>query len=204
LQAVFEAAIPVALERAEPAIGYRIAMEAGLEDEAARIAAHLQGENRMVAEAAIAAWFGDQAAFDELHRIAAANPLSNAYVATCRRIASRSNDADWPFGWTGDCTGTGPFEYPAVRVGPPVEGRATIPGPDATWHHQYVYRRLAPYDEVVPGIPHLRSVYTGWPVAVSASSDRGRERPVADGSRWALPPNDANRLDSLNQEKHHW
>jgi Flp pilus assembly protein TadD len=158
LQAVFEAALPVALDRAEPAIGYRIAMEAGRQDEAARIAASLPGQDRAVAEAAVAAWFGDQAAFDELHEIAEANPLHNTYVATCRRIATRSHDPGWPNGWTGDCSGTGPFEYPAVRVGTPIEGRATLPGPDATWHYQYVYRRLAPYDEFAPWVPHLRSV----------------------------------------------
>jgi hypothetical protein len=160
LAALFEAALPVALDQAEPAIGYRIAMEAGHQEEAARIAASLPGQDRAVADAAVAAWFGDEAAFDDLHKIAEANPLHNTYVATCRRIATRSHDPDWPHNWTGDCTGTGPFEYPAVRVGQPVEGRATLPGPDATWHFQYAYRRLVPYDEVVPDIPHLRSVFT--------------------------------------------
>jgi hypothetical protein len=114
-----------------------------------------------VAESAIGAWFGDHAAFDELHRIASANPLHNTYVATCRRVATRTMEPNWPFDWRGDCGGTGPFEYPAVRTGPPVEGRATLPGPNATWHFQYVHRRLVPYDEIVPGLPHLRGVTSG-------------------------------------------
>jgi tetratricopeptide (TPR) repeat protein len=159
LQAVFDAALPAAFERAEPAIGYRVAMEGGLREEALRIAAMLPEDDRVVAEAAVDAWFGDEAAFAELRRIAAANPLDNVHVATCRRVASRTNEADWPFSWNGDCIGAGPFEYQAVRVGPPAAGRATLPGPDATWHFQYAYRRLAPFDEVVPGVPHLRSVY---------------------------------------------
>jgi hypothetical protein len=107
----------------------------------------------------VGAWFGDEASFDELHRLAALNPLHNTHVATCRRVASRSNEPDWPHDWEGECSGTGPFEYPAVRVGPPVAGRATLPGPDATWHHQYVYRRPVPDDEFVPGVPHLRSIF---------------------------------------------
>ena len=158
---LFSAAFPVALERAEPAIGYRIAMEAGRADEASRIASSLPDGDQEVAEAAVGAWFGDAASFDELHKLATANPLHNTYVATCRRVGVHSQGPDWPYEWTGDCTGTGPFEYPAVRVGPPVEGRATLPGPDATWHFQYVYRRLVPNDEIVPSVPHLRSVTSG-------------------------------------------
>jgi hypothetical protein len=158
-EVVFESALDVVLERAEPVISYKIAMEAGRHEEALRLASLNDEDHRAVAGAAVAARFGDEDAFDELHRIAANNPLDSGIVAACRRVATVSHRTDWPYGWTGECTGSGPFESAAVRVTDAVNERATLPGPDATWHNQYVYRRPTPFDELVPGVPHLRSVY---------------------------------------------
>jgi O-antigen ligase len=156
---VFESALNVVLERAEPLISYKVAMEAGRHEQALRLASRIDEDHRAVAEAAVAARFGDEDAFDELHGIAANNPLDSAIVAACRRVATVSHRTDWPYGWTGECTGGGPFESAAIRVTDSVNERATLPGPDATWHNQYVYRRLTPFDELVPGVPHLRSVF---------------------------------------------
>jgi O-antigen ligase len=157
LATLFDAAVPLALDRAEPSVGYLIAMEAGRVEDALRLAASLPMDDRSVAQAAVQAWNGDRAAFEELHRLASANSLDNVDVAICRRVAERSHEPDWPYDWTGECTGTGPFRYPAIRVGSPAAGLAYLPGPNATWHFQFVYRRFAPNDEVVPGLPHLRS-----------------------------------------------
>ena len=157
LRDTFEAALPLAFERAEPSIGFRIAMEAGRAAEAEKIAATLPSEERPFAQAAVRAWFGDRAAFNELHRMAAGNPLHNIHVAICRRVAARSREPGWPYGWSGDCNGTRPSQYPAIRAGPPVAGPATLPGPNATWHIHFVYRRHGPDDELAPGIPHLWS-----------------------------------------------
>jgi hypothetical protein len=84
-----------------------------------------------------------------------ANPLDVPTVSACNRLAALSRDGDQgiPAGWV--CDGTGPATDPAVRVAPPPIGRVTLPGPDAPWHYQYVYRRLTPDDELVPSLPHL-------------------------------------------------
>ena len=85
LQAIYQTALPAALKRAEPAIGYRIAMEAGRHEDASRLASLVDEDNRAVAELAVAGRFGDKDAFDELHRIAAANPLNAGDASACRR-----------------------------------------------------------------------------------------------------------------------
>ena len=48
---------------------------------------------------------------------------------------------------------------PVIRVAEPPSDRVTLPGPNAPWHHQYVYRRLTPDDELVPLLPHLEQRY---------------------------------------------
>jgi O-antigen ligase len=155
LQAIRAAAVFQALERVGPDPGYRIALEADMPDEARAMVARLPESSRALPELIVAAWTGDETAFDELHARAIDNPLDTGIVGICHRVASRSRESDWqgPRDWI--CDQTPAVSDPVVRVGGPPEARVALPGPDATWHHQYVHRRLTPNDELVPGLPHL-------------------------------------------------
>jgi hypothetical protein len=106
---------------------------------------------------AVAAWSGDEVAFDAIHARAMANPLDAHAVPVCNRLAARTREPDWPGStWTCDRTWIG--ADPAIRVAGPPTSRVTLPGPDAPWHFQYIYRRLTPDDELVPRLPHLRQI----------------------------------------------
>ena len=158
MQEIRSAAIPIATERGGPEVGYRLALEAGMPDAATEQVSLLPDSSRTAAAQIVAAWNGDGTAFEQLHARAMANPLDTGAVAICNRLAARSRDPAWqgPRGWS--CDQTPPDSESVIRVGGPPEARVALPGPDATWHHQYVHRRLTPNDELVPGLPHLEAV----------------------------------------------
>jgi O-antigen ligase len=151
----FTEALSLAYERAPPSIGYRIALEAGDSDRARAMVDLLPDAERELPELAIAAWSGDKTSFDAIHARAVANPLDATAVPLCNRLAGRARQtspgSSTP--WTCDQTWIG--SDPVVRVDGPPDGRVTLPGPDAPWHYQYVYRRLTPEDELVPSLVHL-------------------------------------------------
>ena len=158
--ALFSDALSRALSEAAPQIGYQLALEAGRIEDARAIAATLPAADREAVLLEIEAWAGDEAAFDALHAIARDDPLHDELVARCRRVAARSHDADWagPGPWT--CDGAGfVAALIVIRVSPPPTTRAILPGPNASWHVQYTYRRTSPADELVPGLPHLAVVF---------------------------------------------
>jgi O-antigen ligase len=156
LDAIRTAAMRRAIERG-PAGAYRLALEADMPNEAWKLVAQLPESSRAVPELIVAAWTGDETAFDRLHDMAIANPLDTGIVSVCNRLAARSEETDWqgPSEWT--CDRTSADIEPVVRVGGPPEARVALPGPDASWHYVYVHRRLTPNDELVPGLPHLES-----------------------------------------------
>jgi O-antigen ligase len=157
---IFESARTMALAQASPGIGYKIALEGGLAESARAIVAQLPDDRRLVPSLVVSAWVGDQTAFDRLHGLAMADPLDVETVSLCRRVAARSHDPDWPGGAPWACDGAGaPAALLIVRFGPPPTSRVFLPGPDFAWHFQYVYRRFAPWDELVPGLPHLTPVF---------------------------------------------
>ena len=152
-------ALPVAYDRARPEAGYKIALEAGDPDTAASIVDRIPESEREMPALAVAAWSGDRAAFDAIHARAVANPLDAIAVPLCNRLAGRSRDPDWPGSTPWRCDKTWLGNEPVIRVAEPPSERVTLPGPDAPWHHQYVYRRLTPDDELVPLLPHLEQRY---------------------------------------------
>ena len=145
----------MAYDRALPEAGYKIALEAGDLDTAASIVNRIAESERELPALAVAAWSGNQEAFDAIHARAVANPLDATAVPLCNRLAGRTREPDsrGPTTWT--CDGTSPGSEPLIRVAAPPSDRVTLPGPDAPWHHQYVYRRITPDDELVPPLPHL-------------------------------------------------
>jgi O-antigen ligase len=155
LRETLSEALPISYDRAAPEVGYKIALEAEMPDAAQRIIDRLPADEQEVARLVVAAWDGDQAAFDAIHARAVANPLDGTVVGPCNRLAARSREPDWHGSGTWTCDNTWWASDPTVRVSAPPAGRVTLPGPDAPWHYQYVYRRLTPDDELVPGLPHL-------------------------------------------------
>jgi O-antigen ligase len=152
---MLRAAVPTAIERIEPEIAYKVALEAGRGDVADAIVEAMADGERTVPRLVTRAWSGDADAFVELHALAMANPLDITVVGPCRRVAARSHDADWPFGTPWVCDGTWKGGDAIVRVSGPPEDRIALPGPNAPWHFQYVYRRPTPFDELLPGLPDL-------------------------------------------------
>jgi tetratricopeptide (TPR) repeat protein len=157
MQEILSAAIPIATERGGPEVAYRLALEVGNSEEATEQLARLPESSRALAELIVAAWNGDEAAFDQLHARAMANPLDAGAVAICNRLAIRSQEPGWNASGPWTCDQTADGSEPIIRVGGPPEARVELPGPDATWHHMYVHRRLTPNDELVPGLPHLEA-----------------------------------------------
>jgi tetratricopeptide (TPR) repeat protein len=157
LDSIRTAAIQSALERGAPAAAYRLALEADMPEEARTLVGQIPESSRAVPELIVAAWTGDETAFEDLHDMAVSNPLDTSIVSVCNRLAARSHEPEWqgPSEWT--CDRTSADTEPVVRVGGTPEARVALPGPDATWHHMYVHRRLTPNDELVPGLPHLES-----------------------------------------------
>lgn len=106
----------------------------------------------------IGAWEGRQADFDALHARVIANPFDVDTVVLCRRLALRSSDYLSPErAWS--CEGAGkPDVALLVRIGPSRVTLALLPGADPGPHFGNVYRRNAPFDQLVPGIPHLSTL----------------------------------------------
>jgi hypothetical protein len=155
---VLAAAMPIATERGSPEVGYRLALETDNLQEAAEQVAELPDSSRAIAELVVAAWSGDAAAFEQLHARAVANPLDTGVVAICNRLAAISRDPDWEGSGEWTCDHTPEGSEPVIRVTEsPPNARVALPGPDATWHHMYVHRRLTPNDELVPGLPRLEA-----------------------------------------------
>jgi O-antigen ligase len=143
-----------AVDEAISAGSIEVALEAERVAEAERIVETMDGSVRASAEQLVRAWEGDASAFDAIRDAAIANPLDRVLADRCHRLAvhareSISGAADW------DCRGTAGPGAAIIRVADLPGGRSQLPGPNAPWHFQYVYRRLTPFDELVPGLPHV-------------------------------------------------
>jgi hypothetical protein len=121
----------------------------------------IPADQRLVPELVARAWAGDHAAFDELHALAASDPLNGETGSLCRRIAERSLEPGWAGENARTCDGTGdPSAIIVVRVNPPRSWWTLLPGTNAFQHFPFVYRRFVPNDDLVPGLPHLGAVLT--------------------------------------------
>jgi tetratricopeptide (TPR) repeat protein len=158
LEAAWSSAIPMAIGRLPEGVAYQLALEAGQLDVARQVVASLPGSQQEPFLAVIEAWTGDIQAFQSVYAWAAANPLNGNIVASCYRVASHALDDLGLDPTTWSCDGAGyAYEPFLVRVGDAPTSREWLPGPNATWHFQGVYERFVPFDELVPGLPHLRA-----------------------------------------------
>jgi O-antigen ligase len=157
---IFDDALSSALRATDRSIAYKIALEAGRLEDAASLAAAIPSDARLIPSLVVRAWSGDRAAFDRLHGIALDDPVGSDAAAFCRRIAEISLEPGWSRGrWTCDGTGT-PSAVLVVRVDPPPTWRGILPGANAFQHWAFTYRRFAPSDDLVPGLPYVGSRLT--------------------------------------------
>lgn len=158
---VFQDAVATALHATDPTIAYKIALEAGLLDDARALVAAIPADERSVPDLVVRAWSGDRAAFDQLHAAAVADPLAGEAPALCRRVAELSREPGWSGGGDWNCDGTGPpSAILVVRVDPPSSWWGILPGANAFQHWPFTYRRFAPGDDLVPGLPHVGASLT--------------------------------------------
>jgi hypothetical protein len=158
---VFEDAVTMALGATYPSIAYKIALEAGRPDAAATLVATMPPDTRVVPDLVVRAWGGDRGSFDQLHALAVADPLSGESASLCRRIAERSLEPAWAGEGPLICDGTVPASAIfVVRVDPPTPWWGILPGPNSFQHWAFTYRRFAPGDDLVPGLPHVGSRLT--------------------------------------------
>ncbi len=141
-----------------PDTAYLAALSADRFDEARTLVAAIPETERTVPRLMVEAWNGDRLAFDELHALAVENPIDQGVVALCRWVAGVATMAHPASPWTCDRAGWSPV-FTVIAVAPPPISRVALPGPNSSWHFQYVYRRTSPIDELVPGLPHLAAVY---------------------------------------------
>jgi tetratricopeptide (TPR) repeat protein len=158
LQAAWAIGVSQALDWLPPEQAYELALEAGQPDLARQLVRSLADPARSTSESVVDAWMGDASAFARLRARTRANPFDGHLVALCHRVANRATEelaldaAAW------DCGGAGYAYSPIViEVGDPPTSREWLPGPNATWHFQGAYERFVPFDELVPGLPHLRA-----------------------------------------------
>jgi hypothetical protein len=165
------AALDKIYAEADPITAFYVALEAGDLDRTTAIIERLPSGSHEPYRRIRDAWNGDEAAFEKLRSTLLADPLDLASAGTCHRFAAHGRVAGGnPDTW--NCSGAATFDEPLVRIGPPSIGRVKVPGPDAPWHFHYVYRRLTPSDELVPGLPHLTLVPADDAYAQSAETSR--------------------------------
>jgi len=156
---------------ADPITAFNVALEATELDNLPAIIERMPEQTRPVYENSLRAWTGDAGAFEDLRSMLLANPLDLVSAGTCHRFAAHGRVAGGdPTVW--NCDGAAVRNEGLFRIGQAPDGRLRVPGPDAPWHFHYVYRRLAPSDELVPGLPHLTLVPADEGYAQSASTSR--------------------------------
>jgi hypothetical protein len=151
LERVFADALPLSMDWVEPGTAFWVAVEAERLEDAERQIQRMDPASQPQFRLILDAWRGSRAAFEKLNEDATASPLDMNFAAICHRVAAHGRMSGSPW----ECTATPVEHAPVVRMGLRPDGRQQLPGPNAPWHFQYVYRRLAPFDELVPGIPHL-------------------------------------------------
>jgi hypothetical protein len=155
-----DAAIDHALESAHPSTAPLIAMFAGRTADALAYAAELPDPEGQITRLAIQAWANeDGAAQQALIDMAEANPLDTRPVVWSSLLAARDGDdaAQLRFrrwaGLVGGSLGTAIGQDTVVTDEP--YNRRQVAGPNANFHGIYAYRRLYPWDLLVPGVPKL-------------------------------------------------
>ncbi len=154
-QAIADGAVTDAVRSADPWQAMLLALETGRFDDARATLGRLDPSARALGETVVAAWSGDQAAFERLHQAARDDPLDAQTVALCRRVARIHDPSLATPGWACD-GGFGANTYPVGRVGAG-SNDVPLPGPDAFWQGAYAYRRPGPQDLLVPWLLHVHA-----------------------------------------------
>lgn len=160
-QTLLAEALTAAIDRADPPLSYRLALEGGRYAHAAAIVAAMPKDQREIPDLVVRSWVGDAVAFQGLLARAREDPRDLGTVLMCLRIAQRSQAlASQSIGWT--CSHVSVPDIPVlVRVVPHRVRTAPLPGVAPGGHFRFVYRRVAPFNQLVPGIPELSTLPIG-------------------------------------------
>ena len=159
VNAVHDRVVDRAMRLARPSVAPFVAMYGGRPDDARSFAQELPGTEGLIAALAIDAWLGDNDAQAALVELAEANPLDTRPAVWSSLLASRDSDdaararfARWA-GLVGGSLGTATGTDVVVTDEP--LNRRQVAGPNANFQGLYTYRRLYPWDLLVPGMPKL-------------------------------------------------
>lgn len=159
VNAVHEPSVERALSLADSSVAPFVAMYGGRLKDARVLAQQLPGTEGQIAVLAIDAWLGDDDAQAALVAMAEANPLDTRPVVWSSLLAERDGDdatrarfASWA-GIVGGSLGTAIGQDTIVTDKP--WNRRQVAGPNANFQGLYTYRRLYPWDLLVPGLPKL-------------------------------------------------
>jgi O-antigen ligase len=156
--AIRDDAITAARVNAADEDAFLIELELGRSIDALAIARTFGPAEAARAETMAQAWFGDLAAFQRLRAAAVANPVDPVLAGMCRRVQIAAQEQARGPDWS--CAGTiNSAIYLVVRVVGDLRGRPVLPGPDSSWHFEYGYRRVDPFNLLVPGLPQLQSTW---------------------------------------------
>jgi tetratricopeptide (TPR) repeat protein len=157
--AAHDPAVDRAITLGGPSVAPFIALFGGRPDDARSLAEALGDDERQIATLAIDAWTGDDAAQAGLVALAEADPLDTRAVVWSALLAARDGDETarnrfrtWA-GIVGGSLGTAIGQDTVVTDKP--WNRRQVAGPNANFHGVYTYRRLYPWDLLVPGLPKL-------------------------------------------------
>jgi O-antigen ligase/tetratricopeptide (TPR) repeat protein len=158
LRSAWMRAVSEALRTPSGDVAYQLALEAGLTDRAREIALALPDPQRDYGVAFVEAWAGNLGGFEIVRARAHSEPLDGYRVALCYLLARHATgelglDAD---AWQCDRVGYAlvPID---VEVGDAPTSRLEMVGPNSFFHFQSAYERFVPFNELVPGLPNLRS-----------------------------------------------
>ncbi len=159
LAAARDAAVDRAMTDGSPTTALLIAMFNGEPDEARARSQQLPEPQRTLYSLVVNAWNDDTAAQTRLIEIAEANPLDTTAAVWSAFLAARDGDTAardqfrvWA-GLVGGSLGTAIGQDTVVTDAP--WNRRQVAGPNANFQGIYTYRRLYPWDLLVPGLPKL-------------------------------------------------
>ena len=145
------------IAEAPASVGWQLALVSGDGRGASAIAVALPDDDREFAQLVIDAWEGDRMAFAALEDRARDRPLDLTTVSWVARVSSRYAEPEvadryrrWADGVVGHSGQTA-----EMRVVPARTTGDVIAGSNTAYHSQYVYRRDAPVDHLVPWLPRL-------------------------------------------------
>jgi O-antigen ligase len=154
-------AVARALATADEDAAWEIALVSGDPATARSLAGQLVRDDRVLAETVIDAWGGSQPAVAALDALARQRALDRGTLSWAARVARRSKDDEAAARYQRWGALIGGITAAETRIVESREAGDPISGSNTGFHSQYVYRRPAPTDHLVPWLPRLTDERAG-------------------------------------------